>query len=113
MTSLIDVIFLLLLFFMLTSTFTRFGEIDLATGGAGGAVQASATPPVFLNLGLTDLRLNGRAQDLDTLEAAIAALETDMLLVSLDAEVTAQRLVDLLSVLRGMPDVQVTVLEDG
>ena len=35
MTSLIDVIFLLLLFFMLTSTFTRFSEVELTAAGSG------------------------------------------------------------------------------
>ena len=34
LTPLIDVIFLLLLFFMLSSTFSRFGEIKLDLGGA-------------------------------------------------------------------------------
>ena len=33
MTSLIDVIFLLLLFFMLTSTFSKFSEVELAAEG--------------------------------------------------------------------------------
>ncbi|MEM8921756.1 MAG: biopolymer transporter ExbD, partial [Pseudomonadota bacterium] len=33
-TSLIDVIFLLLLFFMLASTFTRFSEVDIAAASA-------------------------------------------------------------------------------
>ena len=39
MTSLIDVIFLLLLFFMLTSTFTRFAELDLAAASGGGGAS--------------------------------------------------------------------------
>ena len=32
MTSLIDVIFLLLLFFMLSSTFSRFAEVEISAG---------------------------------------------------------------------------------
>ena len=35
-TSLIDVIFLLLLFFMLASTFSKFSEIDIAVASAAG-----------------------------------------------------------------------------
>ncbi len=43
MTSLIDVIFLLLLFFMLSSTFARQGELalDLAMGGADAVANVS------------------------------------------------------------------------
>ena len=36
MTPLIDVIFLLLLFFMLSSTFTRFSDVEMEIGGGGG-----------------------------------------------------------------------------
>ena len=59
MTSLIDVIFLLLLFFMLTSTFSKFSEVPLAAAGSGAVAQASDAKPVFLQLGPDTLRLNG------------------------------------------------------
>ena len=49
MTSLIDVIFLLLLFFMLSSTFSRFAEVEISAA-AGGAAAPSDTPPAFLRL---------------------------------------------------------------
>jgi hypothetical protein len=39
LTSLIDVIFILLLFFMLSSTFTRYGELSLSTAQAAGGRQ--------------------------------------------------------------------------
>ena len=51
MTSLIDVIFLLLLFFMLTSTFTRFSEVELTAAGSGTPPQAPTEAPLFLRLG--------------------------------------------------------------
>ncbi|WP_367714863.1 biopolymer transporter ExbD [Nitratireductor sp. GISD-1A_MAKvit] len=47
LTSLIDVIFLLLLFFMLSSTFTRFASVEIS-GGAGFRLrrrQASRRAP--------------------------------------------------------------------
>ena len=47
LTSLIDVIFLLLLFFMLTSTFTKFTEFDLSVA-TKGQTQPNATKPVFI-----------------------------------------------------------------
>lgn len=49
LTSLIDVIFLLLLFFMLSSTFTRFAEVEIAAGRAGAAA-ASARPDVLIRI---------------------------------------------------------------
>ncbi|SEP21657.1 outer membrane transport energization protein ExbD [Salinihabitans flavidus] len=113
MTSLIDVIFLLLLFFMLSSTFTRFAEVELAA--AGGGAGTSETRPVYLSLGMQTLRLNGEEHALD--DVAVTLNETKFegdglpVIVALRAEVTAQRLTDLLAVLRGVPDITVTVLE--
>lgn len=113
MTSLIDVIFLLLLFFMLSSTFTRFAEIDLASAGAGGA--ASAQPPVFLSLGTDRLRLNGSDAALADLPEALRPLrEGDAplpVLIATGTDVTAQRLTNLLAALRAIPGLSVTVLE--
>ena len=114
MTSLIDVIFLLLLFFMLSSTFSHFAEVELgaAASGAGGAAQAK---PAFLRLGADSLSLNGRDVALETLDAELTAIRTDTglppLLVSLRAGVTAQRLTDLLVTLRRAGGGDVTVLE--
>ncbi|MCX2721416.1 biopolymer transporter ExbD [Roseibium salinum] len=61
MTSLIDIIFLLLLFFMLSSTFTRFGEVEFgntARGGAGGPA-----PDVLIVLEEENWTINGIASD--------------------------------------------------
>lgn len=113
LTSLIDVIFLLLLFFMLTSTFTRYSEIQLSAAGAGATAPASDVPPLFLRLGAERLTLNGSQVPLDALEDAIAARmeEPTTLLVSAGADVSAQRLVDLLVALGQAPDLSVVVLE--
>ena len=101
LTSLIDVIFLLLLFFMLSSTFSRQGEVELTA--AGGGAGASGVRPVFVQLGPEDLTLNAVPVALDGLAPALAALteaEDALVLVALRPEVTAQRLIDLLGVLR-------------
>ena len=114
MTSLIDVIFLLLLFFMLSSTFSRFAEVELATGGGTASVAASNIRPLFLRLSEDSLDLNGDPLALDALSDALKAKaeqEETALLVSLNGTVTSQRLTDLLVILRGMPALQVTVLE--
>lgn len=108
MTPLIDVIFLLLLFFMLSSTFSTFGEIELSQATAGAAPQTAPSERAFVQLGAGRLVLNGAPV---TLEELAAELETGQVLVSLDADTTAQRLVDLLVRLRGRDGLTVTVLE--
>nr|WP_324752147.1 biopolymer transporter ExbD [Roseovarius sp. Pro17] len=113
MTSLIDVIFLLLLFFMLSSTFSKFSEVELSAA-AGGAVQDSENRPLFLQLREDDVRLNGEAMPLEALTAALKDRpvdgESQPLLIALASGVTSQRLTDLLVALRGIPDIAPTVL---
>nr|WP_298864158.1 biopolymer transporter ExbD [uncultured Sulfitobacter sp.] len=111
MTSLIDVIFLLLLFFMLTSTFSKFAEIELAAAGTGMAVS-SDVKPLFLELGVLSLRLNGDDLSLGSLAASplADAVEGTPLLISLGPDVDAQRLTDVLVALRRWPALQISVL---
>ncbi len=113
MTSLIDVIFLLLLFFMLTSTFSKFSEVELSAA-SGGAALEPGMKPLFLQLGAAQLTLNGAAMDLDGLAAALPGADAEPvpLLISLRADVTAQRLTDLLVALRPLRGVAPTVLGD-
>lgn len=108
MTPLIDVIFLLLLFFMLSSTFSRFAEIELTSSAAGGQATSEASERAFVQLGVERLVLNGKPT---TLEDLATKLEPGRVLVSLDADVSAQRIVDLLAQLRGRDGLTVTVLE--
>ncbi len=115
MTSLIDVIFLLLLFFMLSSTFSRFAEVELAAGGAGTG-GASGLRPVFLRLAPDGLSLNGISHDLTALPEALRQHRKDRgsdltVVVALQGAVTAQRLTDLLVAVRALPGVRLTVLE--
>lgn len=113
MTSLIDVIFLLLLFFMLSSTFSRFAEVELAAAVAGGSAT-SEVKVSFLQLGQDDLSLNGEKMRLDSLAGAFAAIQDDAenrpVIVSLRDGVTAQRLTDALVVLRGIERLSISVL---
>lgn len=114
MTSLIDVIFLLLLFFMLSSTFTRFAEIPLVGASAGQQAKASDKPPLFLRLAEDALELNGQTVALDRLIAEVEALdpaEGQAVLIAPSEAVASQRLVDVLVVLSSRPDLSVVVLE--
>ena len=108
MTPLIDVIFLLLLFFMLSSTFSRFAEIELSSAPTGAAATSEPADRSFVQLGATRLVLNGTPV---TLEELAEQVEAGRVLVSQDPDTSAQRLVDLLARLRGRDGLTVTVLE--
>ncbi|MEL7255506.1 MAG: biopolymer transporter ExbD [Pseudomonadota bacterium] len=115
MTSLIDVIFLLLLFFMLSSTFSRFAEVEIAAAAAGQASEPSDNKPTFLRLSEDHVNLNGQTYELADLPQALGALRQDdedalPVLISLQDEVTSQRLTDLLVALRPVQGLAVTVL---
>ncbi|MEP5762288.1 MAG: biopolymer transporter ExbD [Litoreibacter sp.] len=109
MTSLIDVIFLLLLFFMLTSTFSHFSEVELAAAAGSGAT-ASTAPPLFMQLTNDTIRLNGEQLELEALNAVFRDKPETTLIVSLQDNVDAQRLTDLLVRLRAHSKLTITVL---
>ena len=108
MTSLIDVIFLLLLFFMLSSTFTRFGDLPLTTATGGVAVASEA--PLFLRLTEETLMLDTEAVDLASLPTVLAARAPVRVVLAPSTEVSSQRLVDVLALLRDLPDITLRVI---
>ena len=120
LTSLIDVIFLLLLFFMLSSTFSRYTDIEL-TSSMSGNMATSTDSPVLLRLTQDALKINGKNTSLSNLSADIAPFashnsdnNTDskrMALISLGPQVNAQQLVDLMLDMRKQTKFTLTVLE--
>lgn len=114
MTSLIDVIFLLLLFFMLTSTFSRFAEVELTTARAAIAAPPGDVKPVFVQLGPEDLTVNARPATLADLAPLLRADHPPgtpiPVIVALKPQVNAQRLTDLLVALKRVGGAQPTIL---
>ena len=108
MTSLIDVIFLLLLFFMLSSTFSKYAMVPLPLGTTGAA--RPETPPVFVKVDVDTVTLNGQAITLADLPAALAAPNPTAAILALGPEVSAQRLTDVLTALRGVENLSLNVL---
>lgn len=101
LTSLIDVIFLLLLFFMLSSTFTRFAQVKINVGTGGGAV--GTRPDVVVSLGEASWSLNGDAVTAETMGANLAPLRQNggtRAVVLVSPDVASQDLVDALEILR-------------
>ncbi|GGB60229.1 hypothetical protein GCM10011316_35330 [Roseibium aquae] len=111
LTPLVDVIFLLLLFFMLTSTFTRFAHLEIgAPPGVGGT---GAPPEAILSLAGESLRLNGQTLNIEDLTAhggrLVEETGAESLLVLVRGSTSTQQLVAVLDVLRAVSGLTVTV----
>lgn len=113
MTSLIDVIFLLLLFFMLSSTFSRFSEVEIIAGGGQGVTENPPASILFLRLSEDGMLLNGQPVPIEALAGRLAEIEDASLLVSATSSATAQALADVLVVARTVSSLPVTVLESS
>ncbi|MBM9594400.1 ExbD/TolR family protein [Roseitranquillus sediminis] len=107
LTPLIDVIFLLLMFFMLSSTFVRLGEIEINSAGTETASQ----PSHFMQLRQDRLTLNGRDVALADLAQAIGdGTVGDKLVLDVDDVASAQRLADVLAALSSLRHLSVAVI---
>lgn len=113
-TSLIDVIFLLLLFFMLSSTFSKFADVELSATG-GRSTSAQTTVPAFLKLSAGRILLNGVEVEKDALAGELERLQADTqlnaVILSVAPTANAQQLVDMLLVLRKLPDINVQIVK--
>jgi len=114
-TSLIDVIFLLLLFFMLASTFSRESEIELVSGREGAAAPARADITVLrLLIEPGTLRLDGVPVAFDQLAQTVSARAGDpdsILAVEPGEAVTTQRLIDVLLALEAADGARIQIVE--
>jgi biopolymer transport protein ExbD len=113
-TSLIDVIFLLLLFFMLASSFTRFSEVEVmaATGGKSGSAQGNKGVKIYIEpqtvlIGGKKVQENEIAKSLNDQKTG----ETLVVTINVSQQVSTQRLVDILSKLNQVPDISVHLVE--
>lgn len=108
MTSLIDIIFLLLLFFMLSSTFSKFGLVPLPLGTSGPVAPTAA--PVFVKVEADTVTLNGDPVALKDLATALTQTDPVTAILSLGPDVTAQRLTDVLTAVRVVANLSLNVL---
>jgi biopolymer transport protein ExbD len=81
LTPLVDVVFLLLMFFMLSTTFAKYGQLGMGPGGEEGTSQAAVAPPVAEAPGVVVdvfqgpvVRINGTPLALHGLVAALDTL---------------------------------------
>jgi len=109
-TSLIDVIFLLLLFFMLASSFTRFSELEMSDVSAA-APAAAGTPSETPTLVIERRRLF--LEEAEVTRAALLQRLGDRpgpLEVRVSPGVTSQRLVDVLVLLEPISGLDVNLV---
>ncbi len=106
-TSLIDVLFLLLIFFMLTGTFKRMGELELRLPESTTSAPAADAAPTQLELVVTesgDLLLDGEPVAMEDLKALLQArideIPDGQITIRAEESVTHGRIVRLLDIVR-------------
>lgn len=108
----IDVVFLLLVFFMLASQFGRDNALLLA-GPSGGSSSYSG-PPRLVDIGRADLKLNGVVVSQQALVRQLGDLVTDegdMVILRGSEAVTLQRMIDVAQALRAAGFARLSVVE--
>jgi len=111
LTSLIDVIFLLLLFFMLSSSFTRFAQVEI-TAGIQGASAASSRPDIIIRLMEDGWQVNGETLPEDAAMTRLSELQAagaQKAALTLRGEVTSQALIDAVEAINTKTTLQLTV----
>ncbi len=104
MTSLIDVVFLLLLFFMLTSTFSRYAQTEITPPANGSATNAQRDA-VLAKPMADGWLINGSFVSDDNLTAAMNTYRqkgAERVVLGVNDALNTQRFVDALETLRAM-----------
>ncbi|WP_434289553.1 ExbD/TolR family protein [Celeribacter sp. SCSIO 80788] len=98
LTPMIDVVFLLLVFFMLASRFGSPAQLSLTLGG--GASQGYSGPPRLVRVGAEELKLNGTVQGeealIEQLKGLVQSPDDIVVLRPDDEDVALQRLVGVM-----------------
>lgn len=100
LTPMIDVVFLLLVFFMLAARFGQEGALDLRIAGAGATAWEG--PPRLVQVDQMALRVNGQTMGEDALISTLTDLtetQNDLILIQPGEGVTLQRLLDVMTLL--------------
>lgn len=111
LTPMIDVVFLLLVFFMLASQFGKDASVRLSGAGAGDIYSG---PPRLVDISADTLALNGKMLALPRLVEALAPLTTtrDDTVVLRGADgASVQRLLDVAQVLERAGFAKLVVVE--
>ncbi len=111
LTPMIDVVFLLLVFFMLVAQFGRDAALPLSAAGGGAGWNG---PPRLVEIFPDRVALNGRALDEAALAAALGPLTdtpADPVVLRPVAEADLQRLADVAETLRATGHTRLLLVE--
>ncbi|MFC7704811.1 ExbD/TolR family protein [Plastorhodobacter daqingensis] len=111
LTPMIDVVFLLLVFFMLASRFGADMTLPLSVAGQGGGYSG---PPRLVDIAPEGLRLNGVELDQTALLAELARLTEapeDAIILRPRDEAPLQRVIAVMEVLRAAGHSRLVLLE--
>ena len=111
LTPMIDVVFLLLVFFMLTAQFGRDTSVPLSA--AAGSAQYEG-PPRLIEVTPTGLSLNGFAITQDDMISQLRKLTqtpTDIIVLRATDDATLQRLIDVTDLLTAAGFTQLAFVE--
>ena len=100
LTPMIDVVFLLLIFFMLAARFGQEGTIEISAGGQGTVYDG---PPRLVEVYPEAVRLNGVPVSADQLITSLAELtkdSDDIVVLRIREGADVQRLVDVIQQLK-------------
>lgn len=112
LTPMVDVVFLLLIFFMLVSRFGIESALPLKAGGVDGVYSG---PPRLVEVGATELRLNGVAMDARPLLTELVGLTQsgeDVIVLQPSGGTTVQRLIDVMTLFETAGFGNLVVLEE-
>jgi biopolymer transport protein ExbD len=113
LTPLIDVVFILLVFFMLASSFQTWRSlpVDMASGGSGGIADGKT---VMVEARVDGFRFGGRPVNREDLMTQLveksSAIDDMTVILRFDADLPLQDTVDLLDDLRGAGITEVRIL---
>ncbi|MFP4132454.1 MAG: ExbD/TolR family protein [Thiohalospira sp.] len=107
LTPLIDVVFILLVFFMLASSFMEWRLIDLEVGGEGGGEVDPAAARVQLTA--EGIRHEDRDWEVAELLPHLEEEGAELIRVEMGEGVDLQRAVDLMTRLRTLPGASVSL----
>ncbi|MGC8201928.1 ExbD/TolR family protein [Aliiroseovarius sp. PTFE2010] len=111
LTPMIDVVFLLLVFFMLASQFGQDKALPLT---AAGSRTAYTGPPRLIDIGQDDLRLNGSAVSMESMIDALRPLveaDDDVIILRGADDAPLQRLIDVAQALQAAGFTQLALIE--
>ncbi|MEL6687415.1 MAG: biopolymer transporter ExbD [Pseudomonadota bacterium] len=113
-TSLIDVIFLLLLFFMLASTFSKFSDVEVSVAQSSTGTSAEGSQSLSLLIEPRRLIIDDQIISENEMRSVLQdLLKQDALTISIQAtdECNTQRLISVFNMLGGIEGLSLVVVD--